>query len=748
MKVVKRTVYFIFSLIFAIGISGGGKEAASVDTKSETQASGGAEDILEDDGVYLSKVEKKSRGNDKAGYVRFCCQKGNLSYYIASVYDEEEQLSKDYVRVIDSVTGEQTQEDTEIRLFEEENVYMSNLTVVGDDYIVLASTYGLDGQKNYVARMAKDGTVKAETCLSDFPEMTEDTYIYNGMTNDGVNTYIPLTDALIVLDENLKYKKTLTNEDYPNICMGGDGKLYFATGYNGKVSSYDPETDKVTDEVFRASSSSSTYLYPGRDDELLVASTSSLKSYNIKSGTITKLFDFLDVNVDSNSFDTIFRSEDDDIHILFSEFERSTEEYEGEMIEVTVAVPYEAVVKRYEPGSVPDIDELMLACFYANPDIKTIVKEFNMAHPDIRAKIKCYSDDYSDYQAMQEAFNRDLINGEKFDVILFSYQDGSDYIEKGLFENLMDYISGDSSFDDDEFYENILYADKDGDKLYFITSVASIDGFIGLSEVFGDKEKLSFDDLLKAREEYPNIPFISNYNYDTIFFSTMLRGDYRVFLGGKEGEYNFDTDEFRKLCELSATFQKTPDSAVYFTSGYDGFLDGSNVIGRTNYFSTDSYLMARAGAGKNVRSYGGPSIDGNGYLLNIADKYAISSQSSHKEEAWELVKCLLKSIPDYSNGFRAYKKAFKADIESLRSRCKNGMTVVMDNIKYELYMQDGDDAFLEKMVENATVTKGIDEKVMEIVYEEIKPYFAKEKSLDEVINVMQKRVNLYIEEKK
>lgn len=741
MKSAKRTVYFIFSLIFAIGISGCGKEAASADAQPETTSSVSTEGVLEDDGVYLATIEKEERSRD-GSYVRFMCQKDGKSYYTVDVYDEEEQLSRDYIRVIDTDSGEQIGEDTKVSL-EAENTYLNYLAVAEDGYIIIAGSYSESGQVYYVAKLSRDGKVEIEECLSDMIDLPADTYIYNGMTSDGVNTYIPLTDRLIVLDEKLKFKKTLSNENYANICVGGDGILYFTAGYDGEVSTYNPKTDKLTEKVFSTTSSSNFYV--GGENELLIATGSSLKSYDIKSGNITKLFDFLDVNINTQMFETIFRSKNGDIHILFNEFEKSTEEFEGETVEVNNAVPYKAVVKRYEPGSVPEIAEIKLACFYANPDIKSAVNEFNMAHSDIRAKIKCYSDDYPDYQAMNEAFNKDLLNGEKYDVIMFSYQNTAAYVEKGLLENLMDYISKDPSFDVNDYFENILFAEKDGDKLYSITSTASIDGFIGSTEIFGDKEKLSFDDIVTARAKFPDIPFISNYNYDVIFFNSLLSGDYRVFLGGKEGEYNFDTDEFRKLCEISATFQRMPEDVVYFQDGYDGFSDGSVVIGKENYYSTDAYLRARS-AGKNIRSYGGPSLDGNGYILNNSEGFSLSSLSNHKEEAWELIKCLLKAIPDYSNGFRASKEAFKADVEQMRARAKNGMTIYMNDRKYVLYMEEGDEAFLEEMVKNATVRKKMDDMVWNIIYEEIQPYFAKQKSLDDVIKVMQSRVNLYVEE--
>ncbi|MBO4679347.1 MAG: hypothetical protein J5626_06725, partial [Lachnospiraceae bacterium] len=50
------------------------------------------------------------------------------------------------------------------------------------------------------------------------------------------------------------------------------------------------------------------------------------------------------------------------------------------------------------------------------------------------------------------------------------------------------------------------------------------------------------------------------------------------------------------------------------------------------------------------------------------------------------------------------------------------------------------------MLENATLGHSLDNQVYAIVYEEIPAYFAGEKSLDETIKIIQKRVDLYVEE--
>ena len=72
----------------------------------------------------------------------------------------------------------------------------------------------------------------------------------------------------------------------------------------------------------------------------------------------------------------------------------------------------------------------------------------------------------------------------------------------------------------------------------------------------------------------------------------------------------------------------------------------------------------------------------------------------------------------------------------------------MDNEEFILSMDEEDMKVLENMVEGATLSCEMDDTVREIIGDEIESYFHKEKSLDDVINVIQKRVNLYLEEKR
>ena len=169
------------------------------------------------------------------------------------------------------------------------------------------------------------------------------------------------------------------------------------------------------------------------------------------------------------------------------------------------------------------------------------------------------------------------------------------------------------------------------------------------------------------------------------------------------------------------------------------------------YYGSENVLLSRAAYGKKHKSYGAPSTTGNGYFIHPVKAYCISATSSHKEEAWKIIKNLLDAKPDYfGSQFRVNKELFMQDLENMYDRANADYpgSVTMGGVTYTLSMSKEDISLIEQMMSGAQPVSNLDGPVYDIMTEELPAYFAGEKSLDDVIGIMQKRVNLYLEEKK
>lgn len=756
MKRVKVLVLAAVLVLLTVCMAACGKQKTE-DAKPEksgtsSSAQTTSEAVKEDDGVYRATIEQIERNDSEGEYEDFkFCKDGKL-YYTVSKYDQETEKSKAVIRIVDSETGEKIGDDIELK-FENENTYLSLLVPGGDDAFVF-SAYSYDGlnQNIFIGKCSLDGTVLNLINYRDLPGAAEEEYLTGNIVSDGTNVYLAIGNKLVMLDGELRYKKAIMDINYPNMCVGNDGLLYVFKDYQGELSSYDPKTDKVEEDIVTVPSVS--YLYTGGEDELLIANSSSLKSLNTKTWETVRLFDFLDIDIGQQGFKYMYRKSDDEIVLYFFVHEEQEMDMgDGNKQRIMVLVPRKATVKRYEKGEVPEVETITLACYYANSEVTKAVTSYNQAHPDIKVKIKCYSDNYSDWDEMQEAFDRDILENAGYDIIMFDSSNYGKYSDKGLLEDLAPILENDPSFDLNDYYEKILFASKEGDKLYSLVNGAYISAFMGNEKVFGKKEKLSVKDIYDARKQLGNIPFISYGSNVNVLF-TMLQNDYRLFLGGEEGVYNFNTAEFRELCEFAATFPDWNDgmSNMYDTQ-FDDAKAGKIVLLHEFFSGGETYLLDRARVGKDMRAYGAPSSDGNGYYISYGTRFSINAFSNYKEEAWEIIKALLKSRPDHHGyQFRANKEVAKADIDTLYDWCNNngeyGARVMMNNEEFILSMDEEDIKVLENMVEGATLSCEMDDTIREIIGDEIESYFHKEKSLDDVINVIQKRVNLYLEEKK
>ena len=103
-------------------------------------------------------------------------------------------------------------------------------------------------------------------------------------------------------------------------------------------------------------------------------------------------------------------------------------------------------------------------------------------------------------------------------------------------------------------------------------------------------------------------------------------------------------------------------------------------------------------------------------------------------------------VNDY-DGIPAHKAVLKKVIEELSKINKEyAVTEIFpDGTSYTFHpITDGEKRVLEDLVKTARVKDPRFDKIGVIVYEELGTYFARQKNIDQVINVIDQRVRLYL----
>ncbi|MBO4241666.1 MAG: hypothetical protein J5883_00110, partial [Clostridiales bacterium] len=220
-------------------------------------------------------------------------------------------------------------------------------------------------------------------------------------------------------------------------------------------------------------------------------------------------------------------------------------------------------------------------------------------------------------------------------------------------------------------------------------------------------------------------------------------------LFGKGKRVNFNCDEFKQLATFC--FENIPEQLVE-DSAYEGTLQASADI--VSDFS--SYMEAcKISSGKMTRAFTGyPSSDERGPSAVFYNDVAIAAKASDKDGAWEFLKYLLgnesqikisaskNEIPisrtAYETRIMTEYDDYQKMIDEARADDKTAASRQADEAKIEEFMG---------ILDSTTLHLDCDPSVRIIVSEEIDAYFAGQKSIDQVADIIQNRASTVLSEK-
>ena len=163
--------------------------------------------------------------------------------------------------------------------------------------------------------------------------------------------------------------------------------------------------------------------------------------------------------------------------------------------------------------------------------------------------------------------------------------------------------------------------------------------------------------------------------------------------------------------------------------------------------------------GGEVTFIGYPVSNGSGTVISANNTFAITTKAKNPQGAWEFVKYFLSD--EYQNEvggnfpvkLSAYDKLMQEAKEKPFYMDENNNKVEYDNTYWigntSVNIGVNTDADNEKMmnlIKSATSVYSYDTDLMKIITEEAAAYFAGQKSVDEVADIIQNRASTYISE--
>ena len=496
-----------------------------------------------------------------------------------------------------------------------------------------------------------------------------------------------------------------------------------------------------------------------------------IKKIDVEAGTIEEIFSFDWCNINRSVIKEV------------------------ELIDMTEDQLYLYVTRMYTSGyrSFYDNDILRLDKCESNPNVgKTILDvaylgeisdhlaqsicDFNETNPDYYIRYRGYYDltDYSDFSNIGQAARL-----EDMDMEIAGYLGGDGYdpsLNEFVFdaesnmsnELIMDMLSGEgpdiilggmtyTQLDRDDYlidmsqyytdsqlpcFDNIIDACRTDGKLYQMPLTFTLSGIVASNDGLADGQcGFTFDQYATYVDQTCNgfDPMIMN-RLD--FLTAVIMSQRDVIITGDE--VNFDNEEFREAAQYANdhVFDIVDPEAIYEEHGDDkrDILSLYTTLLWSDFYTDYSYV-------------GIPSANGRGPVANIEDSVAITAQSASPEGCWEFVEFLLSpsqqvNLADNSMTVNtdAFVTASEADLEEYREYYdfwdESERAMMRFTEPDARYIDD-----LRDIVMSADRINSTDTTIMIIMREEVQAYFAGDKTLDEVIEVINSRARLYLDER-
>ena len=313
-------------------------------------------------------------------------------------------------------------------------------------------------------------------------------------------------------------------------------------------------------------------------------------------------------------------------------------------------------------------------------------------------------------RAKSEMINKlmsDIRSGKGPDILL----DGAQYIElqsQQFLVNLAPRID-ELKLSSKEYFTHVCDLSNRNGCTFYVPLEFYINGLLVDADKVGKEKGVKFSDYPAFLDTHFNSfdPIIEKgMTNQTGYLDELLNTDFAICID-ENGKYNFDTPAFRGMAEYVKNH--VPEQIAY---------TGESWL--ANALSLDGKSIAK---GKTMVGY--PSSDGHGASIRLYSAAAVAACSSCQDGAWELIVSMLQeNNQKKAMGIPLNRNAFNAkglNDESVK--------------KYE------------EIIEGCDNIVATDYTVINIINEEIPAYFYGQKSLDDVIAIINNRVKVLQDER-
>lgn len=379
---------------------------------------------------------------------------------------------------------------------------------------------------------------------------------------------------------------------------------------------------------------------------------------------------------------------------------------------------------------------LVYATMYLDQEMSAWIAEYNLTHENCQIQVREYGRD--DFEEGLMRLNAEIVQGNGPDLIDLSDIDVGPYISLGVLADLYPLMDADTELHRETFVPGILKLYEENGHLYGIAPGYRLETIMGEKAMLGDPSEWTVE---KMSDVIDNLPegscFINNLGSLGLLRIVLQRG-MDGYVDWEAADCSFDSNQFKELLQLAAVMDTLP----VFDNDEQAIAEGKLLANRLYVSDLGEYVAAsRLFQGEPVVCVGYPSSEGGGALVTPYLPIGICCEEN-QDAAWEFVKSLL------GEEFQEKHIRFNFPLRqnSLQKQFEKLMARSAENEPADEAIRQEDCDALYEVIYSANNSSIFDANIWNIVSEEAETYFDGEKTLDQVVQIIQNRAKIYIQE--
>lgn len=695
---------------------------------------------------------------------------GDCLYYLSMEYDDEIQH---YTQNMGSYSLKE-RTSTVSSLSWPEEPYSMNIRqyTFGTDgcMYAIAMAYPTDSQpRTYLCKFDTEGKCLFSQDITDHLQDASgsQSYISSLEADSSGRLYMAGSQTVWLYDEEGNLKGQVSPDSSADIWISsllqaGNGKVYISCQTPGSgsggytLAEIDFENKSLTSCCTDFPGRNA--FAPGLQEDLLMQDRTYLYTYDPEEQNAQMLFGWLDCDINGNSVLSFGESDDGSIVVVMEDSEKG-----GEI----------ALLKKTEAGQAAQKENITLAVWSDGYNYQPAAVKFNRDQNRYHITIQEYMD-YSDNSptARSDALTRlyaDITSDNCPDIVELTGLDVELLAAKGVFTDLNTYLESSSFLGSHDFLEEILDAYTFDGVLISIPSLFFLETVMGSSAQLGTEPGWTLEEMVALADANPGAELFDGADKKDILSHVLLYNQ-DAFIDWSTGTCSFDSRQFQDLLQFAGRFPEEISYDPDRPSTPVRIQNGEVLLKDTFLYDFDSIQMDMAMFSKEAVCIGYPSPDGSPrHGLTTAYAYAITSKSDKKEGAWLFIENVLKEEENSRNqmGFPTLKRRLDAMIEDAMKveyildeqgnpyLDEDGNPIISGthttglngwSYTYHTATQEEVDMVLSLLDGAALAPGGSRNQIMGIISEEAEAFYQGRKTVSEAAEIIQNRINVYVNE--